>query len=101
MTRVHSPLNPADTHAPNSVANFAPFFRPSALPLSCAPRGLARTAAAEYVGISASKFDELVADGSMPLPKEIGRRRVWDRFALDEAFSNLAEPSTNPWDDAV
>lgn len=80
---------------------FAPYFRPSALPLSCAPRGLARTAAAEYIGISASKFDELVADGRMPPPKEIGRRRVWDRHALDDAFSALEEPSANPWDDVV
>jgi hypothetical protein len=29
-------------------------------------RGLSRSEAAMYVGISAAKFDELVADGRMP-----------------------------------
>jgi len=30
------------------------------------PRGLSATAAAEYVGISATKFRQLVVDGRMP-----------------------------------
>lgn len=73
--------------------------QPSALPLSCPPRALNRVAAAEYVGVSASKFDEMVADGRMPPPKPIDRRRVWDRLALDAAFTALpALDSENPWD---
>lgn len=32
--------------------------RPSTLPLSLPPRGLAREAAAEFIGVSPSKFDE-------------------------------------------
>lgn len=73
--------------------------RRSVLPNSCPPRGLGRPAAAEYIGISVSKFDQMVADGRMPTAKEIDRRKVWDRIELDEAFSALpAETPDNPWD---
>ncbi|RYG87861.1 MAG: hypothetical protein EON59_06180 [Alphaproteobacteria bacterium] len=73
--------------------------RVSVLPTSCPPRGLSRGAAAEYIGVSVSKFDEMVGDGRMPKPKEIDRRRVWDRIELDEAFSAIPEEqSPNPWD---
>lgn len=73
--------------------------RPSVLPLSCPPRGLARGAAAEYIGVSVSKFDEMVGDGRMPTAKGIDRRKVWDRLELDEAFSALpTEDDANPWD---
>ena len=61
----------------------------SALPPSLAPRGLSRVQAAEYVGISATKFDEMVSDKRMPRPKRIDGRRVWDKVALDEAFAAL------------
>ena len=74
----------------------------SVLPLSCPPRGLARPAAAEYVGVSVSKFDQMVLDGRMPSAKEIDRRKIWDRLELDEAFSALpAEEPVNPCDDAI
>lgn len=49
----------------------------------------ARVQAAEYVGISPTKFDELVADGAMPKPKRIGSRTVWDRLRLEHAFEAL------------
>jgi hypothetical protein len=39
-----------------------------------------------YVGVGATKFDELVATGRMPKPKCIDNRRVWDIFELDRAF---------------
>jgi excisionase family DNA binding protein len=52
-------------------------------------RGLSRTEAAVYVGISARKFDELVDDGRMPKPKMIDARRIWDIRALDLAFDAL------------
>ena len=77
----------------------------SLLPL--APRGLQRESAAQYIGVSTSKFDELVKDGRMPSPKRIDRRLVWDRHALDEAFDRLpsdGEPcglDDNPWDAAL
>jgi excisionase family DNA binding protein len=66
-------------------------------------RGLSRVEAAMYIGISASKFDELVHDGRMPGPKRIDGRKVWDVRDLDMAFDAL--PSENPqsqgssWDD--
>lgn len=74
-----------------------------ALPPTLAPRGLQREAAAGYIGVSASKFDELVADGRMPHPKRIDGRKVWDRSALDTAFEALpddGEPA-NDWDLAL
>src|SRR5262252_2990104 len=54
------------------------------LPPSLPPRGLSRSEAAAYLGISASLFDELVKDGRMPPPKRINSRTVWDRKRLDE-----------------
>ena len=70
-----------------------------ALPLSLAPRGLSRQQAAEYVGLSASSFDQLVATRLMPKPKRIGGRVIWDRLAVDEAFSALDsdDPSAGQW----
>jgi excisionase family DNA binding protein len=52
-------------------------------------RGLSREEAAMYLGISASKFDELVRDGRMPGPKRIDGRKVWDVRELDVAFDSL------------
>jgi predicted DNA-binding transcriptional regulator AlpA len=72
------------------------------LPPSLPPRGLSRSEAAAYLGISASLFDELVKDGRMPPPKRINSRTVWDRKRLDEAFEALpGDESDNPWDDAA
>ena len=56
-------------------------------------RGLSREEAAMYIGISPSKFDELVADGRMPRPVKIDSRKVWDIRHLDLAFDAL--PSEN------
>jgi excisionase family DNA binding protein len=67
-------------------------------------RGLSRDEAAMYVGISASKFDELVAAGRMPSARLIDRRKVWDIRALDVAFDRLpVEQSAGVgtgWEDA-
>lgn len=73
--------------------------RPDLSPLKMQARGLSRVHAAIYVGISPSKFDEMVEDGRMPKPKTIDRRRVWDRRRLDEAFEALPdEGAVSPWD---
>lgn len=75
--------------------------RVTPLPPSLPPRGLRRVQAAEYIGVSASTFDKMVAEGLMPKPKRYGDRVIWDRFALDEAFACLDgdEPAkANPWD---
>ena len=57
-----------------------------------------------YIGISASKFDELVRDGRMPGPKRIDGRKLWDVLALDLAFSSLPDDNgqakRNSFDDA-
>lgn len=63
------------------------------------PRGLNRSQAADYIGVSKSLFDEMVRDGRMPEPKRINSRTVWDRNQLDEYFEDLSETSEmNPWD---
>ena len=63
--------------------------------VSYAPRGLSRDEAARYVGVGTTKFDELVAARRMPKPKRIDGRTVWDRIALDAAFTDLPEDGGN------
>ena len=61
-------------------------------------RGLSRTEAAMYIGISPAKFDEMVADGRMPGPVQIDARRVWDIRSIDLAFDALSQESSNSWE---
>ena len=69
------------------------------LPVSCPPRGLSRGQCAVYVGVKPTLFDEMVKDHRMPAPKRINGRTVWDRLALDEAFTGLeSDNDANPWD---
>lgn len=64
-------------------------------------RGLRREEAAAYLGFSARKFDELIADGRMPKPKRIDGVVVWDIHRLDHAFDALPDDGgngvTNAW----
>jgi len=53
------------------------------------PRGLRRTLAAEYIGVSLPLFDTMVRDGRMPKPKRVENRTIWDRIAVDRAFDLL------------
>jgi len=65
-------------------------------------RGLSRTEAAVYVGISPAKFDQLVADGRMPGARRIDGRNVWDVRELDLCFEDLPHARNavgNSWDD--
>ena len=55
-------------------------------------RGLSREEAAMYIGVSAAKFDQLVADGRMPAARRIDGRKVW---ALPQAENTVG----NSWDD--
>jgi predicted DNA-binding transcriptional regulator AlpA len=72
------------------------------LPVSLPPRGLSRTEAAAYIGVSTSLFDEMVKDGRMPPPKRINSRTVWDRHSIDAAFEALpTKDMINPWDEAL
>lgn len=65
-------------------------------------RGLSRDEAAMYVGIGATKFDEMVNDGRMPKPKKIDTRKVWDVRQLDLAFEALPneDGGDQTWADA-
>lgn len=55
------------------------------------PRGLRREAAARYVGVGLTKFEEMVASGLMPKPQLVAGCVVWDRLKLDAAFDNLPD----------
>lgn len=72
------------------------------------PRGLSRSEAAAYIGVSATLFGELVAAGVFPAPKRIRSRCVWDRRSLDRAFDDLPEAlnlghdgQVDPWKDVA
>jgi len=59
--------------------------------------------AATYLGISQSKFLEMVKQGRMPKPCKIDGCTLWRADALLDAFNALTNGSaqTNPWDEAV
>ena len=66
------------------------------------PVGIGRHTAAAYIGISETKFDELVKDGRMPLPRVIDGRRVWVRNEVEQSFLKLPTPRnvagpSDPW----
>lgn len=65
------------------------------------PRGLGRDEAARYIGVGTTKFDEMVADRRMPRPKRVDGRVLWDRIALDAAFSDLPEEAANRIDELL
>jgi hypothetical protein len=55
-----------------------------------------------YIGISAGKFDELRKAGTMPEPRLIGTRKIWDIRDLDRCFDALPyenEQRGTGWDD--
>ena len=65
-------------------------------------RGLSREEAAIYVGISATKFNEMVVDGRMPPARRVDGRKVWDVRELDLYFDDLPREINAPtgsWDD--
>jgi predicted DNA-binding transcriptional regulator AlpA len=68
--------------------------------------GLSRAEAAEYIGVSTSLFEEMVADGRMPPPKQINSRKVWMRQKIEKAFAELPDAgqdkdSSSPWRDCA
>lgn len=69
--------------------------------LSYPPRGLCREEAARYIGVGSTKFDEMVKDGRMPRPKRLDNRTVWDRVALDIAFTDLPDAGAGNFFDKV
>lgn len=70
--------------------------RQNALPQTLAPRLITREAAAAYISVSPTKFDEMVKDGRMPRPKRLGaHRKAWDVRALDAAIDTLSTDNDN------
>lgn len=65
------------------------------------PRGLSREEAARYIGVGPTLFDEMVSDGRMPKPKRANSRVLWDRVAIDIAFSELPGDDGNKIDAAL
>jgi predicted DNA-binding transcriptional regulator AlpA len=64
-------------------------------------RGLNRTKAAYFFGISPTMFDEFVKAGEIPKPIRLKSRVIWDRQDLEEAFEDFKEKqvnNNNPWD---
>lgn len=64
-------------------------------------RLLSRVQAAGYVGVSPTTFDRMMDEGSMPKPKRIFSRKVWDVRKLDSAIDALPsedDADDNPWD---
>jgi hypothetical protein len=71
-------------------------------------RGLSENEAAVYIGLSPSKFRELVARGLMPQPRLADSRLLYDIVELDLAFNELPHraagsggdsPQSNSWCD--
>ena len=67
-------------------------------------RGLSRDEAAMYIGVSAGKFDQMIADGRMPGARRIDGRKVWDVRELDLSFDKLPRDDSGAtaggsWDD--
>jgi len=63
-------------------------------------RALSEPEAALYVGIGATKFRHLVADGRMPKPRVLDGRKLWDVEALDASFRDLPEEeAADTWSD--
>jgi predicted DNA-binding transcriptional regulator AlpA len=54
-------------------------------------RGLRRGDAAAYVGVSPSKFDQMVIAGRMPKAIKMDACAVWDMRQLDQAFDELID----------
>ena len=84
--------------------------RANVLPQMLAPIGINREQAAAFVGISPTLYDKAVEAGTMPGPRVIGGRQVYDVQEVIEAFRRLphkhgeAAPldessgAANPWD---
>jgi excisionase family DNA binding protein len=58
-------------------------------------RGLDEREAALYLSLSPSFFRRLVVTGSMPKPRMIGSRRIWDIDELDRWFMDLPRQGGN------
>ena len=67
------------------------------------PIAVGREGAAALLSIAPSTFDDLVAKGRMPQPREIGRRVLWDTDEIRDYFRRIPRRGQrwegNTWDD--
>lgn len=56
------------------------------------PRGLSRTLAASYVGVSPSTFDRMIKDGLMPRPKAVYGRMCEPWISLLTCWTAAIRP---------
>lgn len=64
--------------------------------------GYSRMEAAAAIGVSATTFDKLVGNRTMPSPRMIGGRKVWDVDEIRAAFKSLpkdGEAEDDTWAD--
>jgi predicted DNA-binding transcriptional regulator AlpA len=67
--------------------------------LAAPRRALRLRDAASYIGVSARKFQQLVAEGQMPKSFKLHGCVLWDIRRLDEAIDCLSDTDdSNPWD---
>ncbi len=64
--------------------------KPDRIPRDDWPRGLSLEESADYVGVSQNTFTKEVRSRRLPEPLRFGRRRIWDKKALDEALDHLS-----------
>jgi predicted DNA-binding transcriptional regulator AlpA len=70
--------------------------RQAALPFPhLPPRGLNRTEAARYCGVSPNTFAKAVTDGILPKPFRLYGRVLWCRKALDAALDALSDATAD------
>lgn len=53
------------------------------------PIGLSVESAAAFIGVSPELFQRAVDDGSMPVPRKLGGRLIWDAEEIAEALRRL------------
>ena len=75
--------------------------RPARMPHGAWPRGLSCELAAAYRGVCPNTFLAMVEDGTMPKPETCGRRKIWDRFAIDRAWDSQHEHEGDPLMEAL
>jgi predicted DNA-binding transcriptional regulator AlpA len=81
-----------------------PYATAQLVKLGLPPRLLDLEMSAAYVGLSASAFLGGVKEGRYPAPIQDGKRKQWDRKALDAAIdrrSGLTSSSTDPVDEML
>ncbi len=71
------------------------------MPHGAWPRGLNLELVAAYRGVCPNTFLAMVEAGTMPKPETYGRRKIWDRFAVDRAWDPRHETEGDPLMEAL